>query len=488
MSDKYTQDEIDSMGAKGHAFGPDDDGHYSYPIGDEEDLKNAIRAVGRGNADHDKIRAYIIKRAKALGLSDLVPDNWSEDGSMSDSEEKGHVWTTEQRDSANDVYQALSGAINDAYAGDSYCYTWVQDWYGDGGDTPYTVVYYCRGDIWAATFIVDDAGVYQVNTADARKVRASTTYIDRSAAPSRSVEWRKKRAQELRGSERRAHLSKPELRDNPDGTLTLIGYASTTNQPYDMGWYDEQIDRGAFKKTLAEDPDVQLLINHTGLPLARTKSGTLRLSEDNVGLRVEADLDPEDPDVQSLRRKMMRGDIDQMSFAFTPTRQSWNDDYTKRSIVEANIHRGDVSVVNQGANPNTSVSMRANDALLSLRHIGQLGLADALWDWHRFYALPKEERAGKQHSAATVEVLTQILNLCSIADDAMDQAQPVLAELLGVDNPDDDDADSGDASEQKSSEAVELETRTQDTGAVARSLSIAEARRELEALRYRRSA
>lgn len=141
--------------------------------------------------------------------------------------------------------------------------------------------------------------------------------------------------------------------------MKFSGYASVTDTPYDMGWYTESIKRGAFAKTLAEKPDVQLLVNHGGLPLARTLSGTMSLSEDRTGLLVDADLDGEDPDVLGLARKMKRGDIDQMSFAFRTTRQEWNEDYTDRQITECNIHRGDVSVVNQGANPATSASVRS---------------------------------------------------------------------------------------------------------------------------------
>ena len=141
--------------------------------------------------------------------------------------------------------------------------------------------------------------------------------------------------------------------------LNLVGYASTTEKPYDMGPYDETVARGAFGKTLAENPDVQLTVNHGGLPLARTVSGTMRLSEDRTGLLVDADLDPEDPDVQAVARKIQRGDIDQMSFAFKVTRQAWDDTYTERRILEADLHRGDVSICNQGANPTTSVAVRA---------------------------------------------------------------------------------------------------------------------------------
>ena len=82
---KYTQSQIDAMGKKGQAFGPDKDGHYSYPIADHADVKSAVKAVGRGKADHDKIRKYIIKRADAIGASHLIPDNWNSDGSLKQS-------------------------------------------------------------------------------------------------------------------------------------------------------------------------------------------------------------------------------------------------------------------------------------------------------------------------------------------------------------------------------------------------------------------
>lgn len=54
----------------------------SYPIKTKADLRKAVRAVGRGGAEHNKIRAHIVKRAKALGLEAMVPDNWNPDGSL----------------------------------------------------------------------------------------------------------------------------------------------------------------------------------------------------------------------------------------------------------------------------------------------------------------------------------------------------------------------------------------------------------------------
>lgn len=74
---KYTQADREKMAKNGEAM-PDG----SYPIADAEDLENAIHAVGRGNANHDTIRQHIIARAKALGLSSKIPDNWNADGSL----------------------------------------------------------------------------------------------------------------------------------------------------------------------------------------------------------------------------------------------------------------------------------------------------------------------------------------------------------------------------------------------------------------------
>lgn len=252
--------------------------------------------------------------------------------------------------------------------------------------------------------------------------------------------WRQRKAGELRGLERRTFdVADLELRAADDGSLHLTGYASVTETPYDVGFYQETIRRGAFRRTLSENPDVQLLINHAGLPLARTVSGTMQLTEDNHGLKVDADLDPEDPDVQSLRRKMDRGDIDQMSFAFQVTDAEWNEEWDERTIRSLSIHRGDVSVVNQGANPATIVSVRSAQVAMRLHDFGIEGVTAALVEWRDHTLLPLEDRAGRTLSAATTDVLTQVLSLVASADEAVDEVQPMLAELLGVPNPDADD-------------------------------------------------
>jgi HK97 family phage prohead protease len=108
-----------------------------------------------------------------------------------------------------------------------------------------------------------------------------------------------------------------------------------------------------------------LLIGHEGLPLARTSSGSLRLAEDERGLRVDATLEADDPDVQRLLPKVNRGDVSEMSFAFRVVRDTWSEDFDRRQITEINLDRGDVSVVAMGANSATSFSMTDARAFLA---------------------------------------------------------------------------------------------------------------------------
>ena len=60
----------------------------SYPIADESDLKNAIMAYGRAK-DKEAARRHIMKRARDLGMDEMIPENWMSDGkSLSDDETK----------------------------------------------------------------------------------------------------------------------------------------------------------------------------------------------------------------------------------------------------------------------------------------------------------------------------------------------------------------------------------------------------------------
>ena len=195
-----------------------------------------------------------------------------------------------------------------------------------------------------------------------------------------------------------------ELRAAEDGdTLTLVGEASVVEHPYvvrDMfGEFSETIRAGAFDKTLSEKPDVVFLVNHQGMPLARTSSGTLQLAA-SPHLSVRADLDPSDPDVTRVEKKMRRGDMNEMSFAFRVTKQTWNDDYTERDITEVSLHRGDVSVVTFGANPATVAALRALD-------IGGDEFADAFESLKRGDATPEQRAIVERAAVSLNEVLEE---------------------------------------------------------------------------------
>lgn len=241
-------------------------------------------------------------------------------------------------------------------------------------------------------------------------------------------------------------------------SLRLEGYASVTGHPYEvndwLGSYTETIAPGAFRSCLGDD--CVLVVNHdsTSIPLARTRSGTLTLDEDGTGLRVSAELDAQSPQVAALRSAMERGDLDQMSFAFTVAAQRWNGDYTDRTIDEIG-ELFDVSVVTFPASDATSVSLTSRSAM-ALRGIRQL-------------------REGRVLSDANLAALQDALTALDAADEAVDTATEQVAQVVGAANDDSDD-----------------DTATPDddgtTGSLSLSRTFAEARQTQLRLRARRSA
>lgn len=148
-----------------------------------------------------------------------------------------------------------------------------------------------------------------------------------------------------------------EARQAEDGTMRLLGYAAVFNDSSVPLPFKETIAPGAFRKTLSETPDVRLLVNHEGLPLARTKNGTLTLSEDDRGLYMDAVI-ADTQEGRDLYTLIARGDVDQMSFAFRVIRQKWSEDRSTRTLTEVSLADGDVSVVTYPAYPTTMVEAR----------------------------------------------------------------------------------------------------------------------------------
>ena len=227
-----------------------------------------------------------------------------------------------------------------------------------------------------------------------------------------------------------------ETREAEDGAMRLSGYAAVFNDASVPLPFSERIAPGAFRKTLSETPDVRLLINHEGLPLARTKNGTLTLSEDEVGLRFDADL-PDTTEARDLWTLIQRGDVDQMSFAFRVIRQKWSADRTERTLTEVSLADGDVSVVTYPAYPTTSVEAREH-------------LANAI----------QAVKEGREVSGESLIILQTVFEKMSEGHEYVMEAVEMMAALMGAQEaPMEDEATMGEDEEDKAVEPRSISLR-----------------------------
>lgn len=157
-----------------------------------------------------------------------------------------------------------------------------------------------------------------------------------------------------------------ETRD--DGTNVISGYAAVYYRADDAGTqyelmpeYFERIKAGAFDRALAERQDVRALFNHDpNHVLGRSKSGTLRMTADSVGLRYEVDM-PNTQTARDLAESVKRGDVSGSSFAFSVTSEGQEierskDGTTYRNIKDADLY--DVSVVTYPAYESATSGIR----------------------------------------------------------------------------------------------------------------------------------
>jgi uncharacterized protein len=154
----------------------------------------------------------------------------------------------------------------------------------------------------------------------------------------------------------------------------LSGYAATYNVEARIADFVEVIRPGAFAASIRGGDILALLDHDTTRLLARTKSGTLRLSEDSKGLAFELDL----PDTQGGRDVLAlaeRGDLGGMSFGFLVPAggDTWNGN--RRELV--NVDLREISVVSAWpAYEKTSVNARSKAPAL----IAAKRFLETLWD------------------------------------------------------------------------------------------------------------
>ena len=161
---------------------------------------------------------------------------------------------------------------------------------------------------------------------------------------------------ELKEKEIRS-LSAGEFRvtDAGNGQRTLTGYASLFNQESAGLPFTEIIAPGAFKRSIARanagQRVISLLFGHDETrALATTLSGRLKLTEDEMGLRVEAQLDPADPDAASVLSKVANESAAMgWSFGFNTPKGGDAWDGNVRTLKEVIL--GEVSILSAGQQP-----------------------------------------------------------------------------------------------------------------------------------------
>jgi HK97 family phage prohead protease len=166
----------------------------------------------------------------------------------------------------------------------------------------------------------------------------------RFVEPSKVAELHERGERVTKGIEQRVAFQDLEIRQEGDG-MTLRGYAAVFNSPSQPLPFIETIERGAFRDSLNSRNDIKLLWNHdTSTVLGSTRSGTLKLVEDERGLYVEANL----PDTQAGRDAVIsiqRGDVTGFSFGFRVAAggDTWLN-ANERVLKRVNIHEVSVGV------------------------------------------------------------------------------------------------------------------------------------------------
>lgn len=229
-----------------------------------------------------------------------------------------------------------------------------------------------------------------------RSAQRAQTYAEGVVARLEAEEERGKMKHETRNFE-----ADFELREEGD-ELKFVGYAAKFNSPSeDLGGFIETIAPGAFGRSLRSRNDVKLLINHDmGRVVASTRGGTMKLYEDEIGLRVEASLAPttEGKDLAILLR---RGDLSKMSFGFSVMKDAWNNEMTQRTLKSVKLW--EVSVVSMPAYSQTEAMMRSLDKAATRANVDADELADAV--------LKLEEGADLTESQA--ELIKTVVNSLS---------------------------------------------------------------------------
>lgn len=161
----------------------------------------------------------------------------------------------------------------------------------------------------------------------------------------------------------RRYIPARELRvtTGADGTKTLEGYAIVFGvRSVNLGGFVEVVKPEAVRDTLSGTPDLIMLHNHNSSQvLARSTSGTLKVTTDAIGVRFSCSLDTRCSYANDLAISVERGDTRGCSFGFTTLKDAWtNENGTLLRTLEK-INVAELSVTSSPAYPQTAVSVRS---------------------------------------------------------------------------------------------------------------------------------
>ncbi|MDA1634010.1 phage major capsid protein [Bacillus cereus] len=158
-----------------------------------------------------------------------------------------------------------------------------------------------------------------------------------------------------------------ELRANTDGTMKVSGYVNKTGQLSNIlgvtKRFVEKIAKGAFSRAIqSTSKDIDFLAEHKSkLLLASTRNNSLKLTEDEQGLFMEATITPTSwgKDYYEL---IDSGILRNMSFGFRTIKDSWKlieSNLYERTIEELELF--EVSVVRDPAYSQSTIAARGID-------------------------------------------------------------------------------------------------------------------------------
>jgi uncharacterized protein len=205
-------------------------------------------------------------------------------------------------------------------------------------------------------------------------------------------------ARSLGKTETRTNHVDFELRAEGEDGMTFTGYAAVFNQPSeDLGGFREYVAPGAFTRSLKSRSEVKLLWNHdVGEPLASMRGGTMKLYEDERGLKVTAQL-PQTSRGRDVAELIRTGVVDSMSFGFNVIKDSWSKDGTTRTLESVRLI--EASVVSYPAYSQTAgtISVRSLESTINADQ-----LADAL------LKLESGEDLEPEHANLITEVVNKL--------------------------------------------------------------------------------